>query len=107
MFNKTMTYDEIRSLLDQLIEEWKLQFENSPTHSPVTFSLTDDGRICANGIVLFPAKDLLPTTLEYETESIYLGTVSGEVYEIGINWRVAGPPYMAFVHKISTLYIAP
>jgi len=107
MFRMNMTSEAILAHLKALTDEWLSQFEIPPAKSPVTYHITDEGLLCVNGTVLFPARELVPESSSYEVESLYLTSASGDEYEVGINWPVAGAPYMAFVRRISTLYVAP
>ena len=101
------TNEEILAQVNALVQEWLGQFENPPTEPPVTFTLTDSRMLCANGVVLCAIRDVNLESLEFESEALYIATNSGEVFEIGINWSFAAPPYMLFVKKSSTLYAAP
>lgn len=90
-----------------VVEEWRNQFENPPAEPPVSFTINDADMLCANGVVLFPIHNFNPEALCFDVDSICVVDITGTEYEIGINWRVSGPPYMAFVHKRTSLYIAP
>lgn len=105
--HSNMTKDKILSQVNALVQEWLGQFENPPEEVPVTFTVTEAHMLCANGVVLCPIQDVNLDALEFEVESLYVSSHSGEVFEIGINWRFAGPPYMLFVKKSNTLYAAP
>ena len=107
MAYKTMTNEEILMSIHELIDDWRKQFDNPPETSPVTFTVTNSGLLCANGVVLFPAEELDLSSLEFEVESVYLSSCDGTEYEIGFNWPVAGEPYLSFVKKTAVLYAAP
>lgn len=107
MLYTKMTNQEILANINGLVDEWRNQFDNPPEESPVTFTVTDCGLLCANGTVLFPLRDVCLDSLSYELEAIYLGTCSGQEYEIGFNWPVAAPPHMSFIKRTDVLYAAP
>ena len=107
MLYQKVTNEVIINHLDALVQEWKGQFDNPPEESPVNFTISDSGMLCVNGIILFNAHKVDLSSLAFEVEAFYISSCDGEEYELGLNWRVTGLPYLAFVSKTTMLYAAP
>lgn len=102
-----MTNEKIVTHVNYLVKQWSEQFENPPKELPVYFSVNDSGMLCANGVVLFLAQHIFLDSLDFEIERLLVSSSDGDEFEIGINWPVAGPPYMSYIVKKTTLFAAP
>lgn len=106
MFKK-YTNEDILKIANLLVEEWSSQFENPPAEMPVKFTITEAGMLCANGVALFPAYKINPDSMGFEVDSLCISSCDGEEFEFGIIWGFAGPPYLSFVTKKTTVFAAP
>ena len=60
--------------------------------------------LCANGIVLFPARNIAVDSLSFDIDVFYIRTSEGEEFEIGINWPYSGLPYVTYIQKKTLLF---
>lgn len=106
MSKRTSATSDRADGFNQIVEQWKLQFDKAPDIE-MRFGVNSLDSLCLNGIVLCPLKDTKVQYLSFDVEEFTLATDTGTVFIIFIRWPFEGRPVVYRIAKHQDIFTYP